>query len=223
MNVLTVSGLRKRFISHLRPGPARWVLDEVDVNVPRGSCVVVTGPSGSGKSSLLRCVYRTYLPDAGTVRVACNGATVDLASASDRRVLAARRDIVGMATQFLAVTPRVSARDLVAAEGVGGDEAGEWLRRLGLAEELVDATPAGFSGGERQMLNLAIAMARPRPLLLLDEVTASLDPARRRLAIAALAERKRQGTSMLAVFHDVPSRTGLVDQVVQMSEGKVVA
>jgi alpha-D-ribose 1-methylphosphonate 5-triphosphate synthase subunit PhnL len=231
--VLHVEGLRKRFVSHLRGGAVRTVLDGVDLTVPSGACVVVTGPSGSGKSSLLRCVHRTYRPDAGRVVVSWAGDETELGSASDRDVLRARREVIGFATQTLSVTPRVSAVDLVAGAGPVGPTDAAWpdareaardqLRGLGLADDVLDAPPATFSGGERQMVNLAIALARPRPLLLLDEVTASLDHGRRRLAIAAIAARKAAGTTLLAVFHDLPDHPDLVDEVVQMRDGRVVA
>ncbi len=235
---LSVRGLVKTFVSHLRGGERRCVLDGVELDVPAGACVVVTGPSGSGKSSLLRCVYGTYLPDSGSVRVRWReqGVTkeVDVAGAAERAVLALRRDVIGLATQFLSVTPRVAAVDLVAqavapraSEGNGlhaaREMAAERLRSLGLPRELISAPPATFSGGERQMLNLALALAKARPLILLDEVTASLDPQRRRIALEAIRARKQAGTTLLAVFHDVPELPGLVDEVVRMENGKVVA
>lgn len=236
---LRVRDLRKTFVSHLLGGAARRVLDDVDLDVHAGGCVVVTGPSGSGKSSLLRCIYRTYLPDQGSVDVRWPTTArpfeveVDLATADDRTVLAARRHVVALATQFLSVTPRIAAVDLVAQEIGTGDpssgryaidraDAAERLQRLGLSAELIEAPPATFSGGERQMVNLAIALARPRPLILLDEVTASLDPQRRRLALGAIVEHKQAGATVLAVFHDVPDVRGLVDAVVRMEAGTVV-
>jgi alpha-D-ribose 1-methylphosphonate 5-triphosphate synthase subunit PhnL len=217
---LEIDDLRKRFVRHLRGGRVLDVLRGASLTVADGECVVLTGPSGSGKSSLLRCVYRTYRPDGG--RALLPGGP-DLANADDRTVLRARRARIAMATQFLEVTPRIGAADLVAAHGVERDEAVERLRALGLGPELVDAPPATFSGGERQIVNLAIALARPGSLLLLDEVTASLDRRRREAALRALVERKRAGTAMLAVFHDLPETPGLVDRVVQMRDGRVVS
>ncbi len=73
------------------------------------------------------------------------------------------------------------------------------------------------------MLNLALALARRRPLLLLDEVTASLDRRRKATAYAALLERKREGVTMLAVAHEIPDVPELVDRVVMLRDGRVAA
>lgn len=223
MNALAIHGLRKRFVRHLQDARELSVLEGVDLEVQAGTCTVLRGASGSGKSSLLRCVYRTYRPDAGSIVLRCDDERIDLATADDRAVLSARRRHVGMATQFLQITPRVGAVDLVAQEGLERDGAAELLRSLGLAEELLEIAPATFSGGERQIVNLAITLARPRPVLLLDEVTASLDPARRALALRALGERRDAGGTLLAVFHDPPDHPGLVDRVLEMRGGRLVS
>jgi alpha-D-ribose 1-methylphosphonate 5-triphosphate synthase subunit PhnL len=128
-----------------------------------------------------------------------------------------------MATQFLQVAPRVGAAELVELEGVPAAAARDVLGRLGLPAELHDVPPATFSGGQRQVVNLALALARPRPLLLVDEVTAALDPARRATAHAELLARKLDGAAILAVVHDLPEARGLVDRVLTMREGRLAA
>lgn len=223
MSALVVRGLTKTFRSHLRGGAESVVLRDLDLDLPEGSCTAVTGPSGSGKSSILRCIYRTYLPDTGSIRLHVGGGVVDLAAADDRTVLTTRRERLGLVTQFLHVIPRRSAVDLVAAEGVDRGEAAERLRRLGLADDRLESPPATFSGGERQMVGVAIALARPRPVLLLDEPTASLDPARRDRALQEVLRRKRAGATLLAVFHEVPALPGLVDRVLTLRDGRLVA
>jgi alpha-D-ribose 1-methylphosphonate 5-triphosphate synthase subunit PhnL len=219
--LLSIRGLKKTYVQHLHGGRRMAVLRGVDLELEAGTCTVVRGPSGSGKTSLLRCIYRSALCDEGSIALRGAAGSVDMAAASDREVLRARAALVGMATQFLSVVPRVSALDLVIGKGLAHDDAVNLLERLGLPRELHGIAPATFSGGQRQMLNLALALAQPRPLLLLDEVTASLDHERRRRAFRALLERKHAGTALLAVFHDVPDEQGLVDRVVVMEEGKV--
>lgn len=220
---LSVSRLRKGFVRHLVDGRTREVLQGIDLDVAPGSCVAVTGASGSGKSSLLRCVYRTYLADSGSILVDAGAGPVDVVRLSDRGVIDLRATTMGLVTQFLWVTPRVGAADLVSHAGVPRGEAVALLTDLGLAPELVDMPPASFSGGERQLVNLGIGLACPRPLLLLDEATASLDPARRERVLELLLARKRAGTTILAVFHDVPATPGLVDRVVRLTDGRISA
>ncbi len=223
MSELCIRELYKSFAQYQRGGQRLDVLRGLDLDLAPGSFTVVNGPSGSGKSSLLRCIYRTYLPDSGSVTLRLADQSLDLAAAPERDVLAARRDCIGMATQFLQAVPRLSALELVAGEGLSEDEAAVLLLSLGLDPSLLSLPPATFSGGERQMVNLAIALARPRPLLLLDEVTASLDAKRAGLALQALRALKRGGTTMLAVFHTIPRLPGLVDRVVELRDGRVAA
>ncbi|MGP6155992.1 MAG: ATP-binding cassette domain-containing protein [Vulcanimicrobiaceae bacterium] len=221
--LLSIRGLCKSYTQHLHGGRSLTVLRGAELELESGTCTVVRGPSGSGKSSLLRCVYRSALADSGEIRLRALGRELDLVAASEREIIDARRTLVAMATQFLRVVPRVSALSLVEACGLERAEACALLESLGLETELHELAPATFSGGQRQMLNLALTLARPRPLLLLDEATASLDPERRRVALASLLERKRAGTALLAIFHDLPELPGLVDRVVRLREGRLVA
>jgi alpha-D-ribose 1-methylphosphonate 5-triphosphate synthase subunit PhnL len=221
--MLEVGDLRKTFVGHLLDGRRIEVLRGVDLSVAAGQFVAVRGASGSGKSTLLRCVHRSAIADRGRIEVGPAAGRVDMVAASDREVLAARRTLLAMATQFLQVVPRVAAADLVELEGVSRAAAADLLGRLGLPAELHDVPPATFSGGQRQIVNLALALATPRPLLLLDEVTAALDPSRRATVLAELLARKRDGVAVLAVFHDVPETTGLVDRVLTMRDGRLAA
>lgn len=253
--MLRVTELTKTFTDHLRPDPhPRTVLDGASLTVPAGTCIAVTGASGSGKSSLLRCIYGTYAADSGHALIdvtPCSSPgtespgdrrVVDVVEADPRAVVALRRDHMGMITQFLSVPPRVAAVDLVADAATAhspmphqpephpeqaetgpdrNEPAHELLSRLGLARELHQHPPATFSGGERQLVNIAIALARPRALLLVDEATASLDPHRRGAVLDALAGRKRAGAAVLAIFHDVPDTPDLVDQVCHLRGGRI--
>ncbi|HEX4211703.1 MAG TPA: ATP-binding cassette domain-containing protein [Candidatus Dormibacteraeota bacterium] len=219
---LEIRELRKSFTQHAL-GRRIDVLEGVSLSVAPGECVVLSGPSGSGKTTLLRCVYGQALPDAGSIRIEAGGEEREMVGAGPSTVLAARRRLVGLATQFLDVVPRVPALELLRQRGQERAAAGRLLSRLGLAEELHDMPPATFSGGQRQIVNLALALSSRRPLLLLDEVTASLDPARRRAALELIQERKQEGVAMLAVFHDVPTQSGLVDRVLTVRQGQLVA
>ncbi|MBA2451334.1 MAG: ATP-binding cassette domain-containing protein, partial [Chloroflexi bacterium] len=178
--LLSIRGLTKRFTLHILGGKVVVAFRDVDLDVPVGGFIGLAGTSGSGKSSLLKCIYRTYLASEGAARyVGDDGETVDLARADDRAVLRLRRREIGYVAQFLRASPRVPALDVIAGPradgGVGLEqaraEARELLDRLRLPRELWDSYPILFSGGEQQRVNVARALiTRPR-LLLLDEPT----------------------------------------------------
>lgn len=222
MNILTIRGLSKTFTSHLRHDRTIEVLRGVDLELEQGTCTALTGASGSGKTSLLRCVWRTYQPTAGTITLRAPGCELDLASADDEAVLGARRSAMSSVTQFLDVIPRIAAVDLVASRGVSDDTARHLLRRVGLPIELADLPPATFSGGQKQLVNIAMGLAAPGRLLLLDEITASLDHARRSDVRAVLRQHKDAGLTMLAVVHDRDALGTLVDRVIELRDGKIL-
>ena len=215
---LEMHGVAKRFTLHHQHGAELSVLQHVDLSVRLGECVVLDGPSGMGKSTLLKLAYANYRASAGRITVQDGGQALDLASASARELLRMRRDTVGYVSQFLRVIPRVSALDVVAeplAEDGGPDpraaaaaqegareQAREWLLRLRIPERLWQLPPATFSGGEQQRVNIARNLIKPRPLLLLDEPTASLDAANTATVIELIREAVARGAAVLGIFHD---------------------
>lgn len=208
---LDMRGVAKRFTLHHQHGAELAVLRDVDLAVRPGECVVLDGPSGMGKSTLLKLAYANYRASAGRITVQDgSGHSLDLASASARELLRMRRDTVGYVSQFLRVIPRVGALDVVAeplAEDGGGAEAAreqarEWLQRLHIPERLWQLPPATFSGGEQQRVNIARNLIKPRPLLLLDEPTASLDAANTATVIELIREAVARGAAVLGIFHD---------------------
>jgi alpha-D-ribose 1-methylphosphonate 5-triphosphate synthase subunit PhnL len=150
---------------------------------------------------------------------------VDLAAAPEPEILRLRRDAIGYVSQFFQAIPRLTAVTVVAEplleRGVDAGEARRraraMLERLDIPASLWDGYPSTFSGGERQRVNLARALVATRALLLLDEPVASLDPARRARVLQLLAELKRDGAALIAVFHDV-ERPALVDRTLTLHE-----
>jgi alpha-D-ribose 1-methylphosphonate 5-triphosphate synthase subunit PhnL len=209
--MLEVRGLGKDFTVHSRGGAALPGFSGVSFAVEAGSLLAITGPSGIGKSSLLKCVYRTYIPSAGSVLYRTkDGRAVDLASAGDWEILDLRRDEIGYVSQFFRVMPRLSALDILteplAVRGKGAgearDRAEDLLSRAGLGKALWDMYPATFSGGEKQRLNILRALITGPRLLLLDEPTASLDRGCKEKIMEMILALKAEGTAMVAVFHD---------------------
>lgn len=212
--MLDVNGLAKTFTLHLKGGVTLPVFADAEFTVGRGQCLVLDGPSGSGKSSLLRCVYGNYRPQHGIIRVRHDGGWVDLVGAEPRTILGVRQRTMGFVSQFLRVIPRISALDLVSepllARGVAPAEADERARallaRLNLPQALWSLPPATFSGGEQQRINIARSFIADYDILLLDEPTASLDAANRRVVIGLIHAALARGAALLGIFHDTEVR-----------------
>jgi alpha-D-ribose 1-methylphosphonate 5-triphosphate synthase subunit PhnL len=223
---LAVRGLIKTFTLHLQGGVELPVLRGVDVSVAPGECVVLGDPSGAGKSTLLRAVYGNYRVQAGEILVRHGEHVVDVARAAPRTILDLRRRTIGYVSQFLRVIPRVPTLELVIeplrALGVPRDDAEArgraLLRRLGIPEGLWGLPPVTFSGGEKQRVNVARGMAADRPILLLDEPTASLDADSRAAVVALIAQARDRGTAIVGTFHDADARATLATRVVRLHE-----
>jgi len=226
---LKVENLSKSFTAHMLGGTRLRAIEDVSFAVARGEFLGVVGKSGSGKSSLLRCVYRRYLPTAGRILYDSSDGPVDLAVAGDRIVLSLREAEIGYVSQFLRAIPRTPARDVVAeplvGRGLGATEAREraavLMGSLGLPDMLQDSYPATMSGGEQQRVNLARALVARPNLLLLDEPTSALDPETRTLAVDAILRLKEGGTTMVGIFHDAETLEALADRVLVLERGRV--
>lgn len=229
--MIRTEALSKSFTLHLRDGVRLPVLRDIDFEVAAGNCFVLTGPSGVGKSSLLRCLYGNYLADGGHIRVRHDGDLVDLVTADPWQILALRERTIGYVSQFLRVIPRVSTLELVmeplTAFGVDADEArgraGDLLHRLNIEERLWAIPPATFSGGEQQRVNVARSLVAPYPILLLDEPTASLDAENRDVVVALIHEACSAGTAVVGIFHDGLVREAVASHELDLSLGKEAA
>ncbi|MCC5668872.1 phosphonate C-P lyase system protein PhnL [Nostoc sp. CHAB 5784] len=208
--ILRTEGLSKSFILHEQQKHIPSA-QNVSLEVKAGKLTALTGASGTGKSSFLKCIYRTYLPTEGAIYYHTDdGEWLDLAKASEREILELRRAEISFVTQFLHCLPRQSTVDVVAKPlldlGIerieAKDQAKELLSQIKLPERLWEISPATFSGGEKQRVNLARAMILHPRLLLLDEPTASLDPVSIPRVIEMVRSVKKAGTGILAIFHD---------------------
>jgi alpha-D-ribose 1-methylphosphonate 5-triphosphate synthase subunit PhnL len=225
MPILNVEHYSKHFtIHHLnRHIP---VFHNLNFTLEAGQFLLISGPNGVGKSTLLRCLYRSYLPTAGRAIYHSSYGPIDLASAADIDIALLRREEIGFVTQFLRPRPRVNALELVAEPLLGRAadydtaiaQAAQLLETLGLKPELWSAYPTTFSGGEQQKVNLARALIRPRRLMLLDEPNASLDAATRIALAERLVELKQQGVAMIAILHQPEYMAELIDTTLYLAE-----
>jgi len=228
--VLQVEGYGKLFQIHeqnkLIPSS-----HNVSFTVRAGEMTALIGPTGAGKSSVLKGIYRSYLPSTGRIlyRTAL-GHELDLVLASEHQILELRRHEISFVTQFLHCLPRQATLDVVAQPlfsiGTAREEArqraAELLSAMKLPERLWSVSPATFSGGERQRVNLARGFITKPRLLLLDEPTASLDPATAECVIGIIERLKTEGTAMLAIFHHPETTRRLADQVVELASPPAV-
>jgi alpha-D-ribose 1-methylphosphonate 5-triphosphate synthase subunit PhnL len=223
--MLRTDALAKSFTLHLQGGVRIPVLSGVGLELHAGECVVLSGPSGVGKSTLMRSLYGNYRAEVGRILVRHRGEMVDLAVADPRTILAVRHETLGYVSQFLRVVPRVAAVDVVAEVPIGRGAlpadarrlATNLLLRLNIPRRLHGLPPATFSGGEQQRVNLARGFIGEHPVLLLDEPTASLDAANRAVVVAMINEAKARGSAIIAICHDAEVRAAIADRLFELT------
>jgi len=217
--ILSVRELGKGFYIHDRAKHVPAAMG-ISFDLKPGQLAALVGPSGAGKSSLLKTIYRTYVPSSGQVLYrTATGETVDLVTAPETEITALRRAEIGFVTQFLHCLPRLSTLDVVArpllqqgvARAAAHEKAARMLAALAIPEQLWDTTPATFSGGERQRVNIARSFTQGGRLMLLDEPTASLDSAARENVCAMIEAAKAEGAAMVGIFHDMAIVERLAD------------
>lgn len=218
--VLEVQRLKKDFHMHLIDGRLIEPFSNISFNVLRSKLFIISGKSGAGKTTILKCIYRTYITTSGAIWYdSWLFGRVNIALATEDVVMRLRERELGYCSQFLKVLPRVSAIDVTAEplirSGMGREEAQgharKWLKRLGIEESRWQASPITFSGGEQQRLNLARAFIAAPRLLLLDEPTASLDAKSKAIVLEMIAEAKAVGVTIVTVSHDTAALLPLAD------------
>jgi len=232
--MLHVQSLSKHFTLHLRGGLELPVLKGVSLQVNAGECVALLGASGQGKSTLMKCLYGSYGADSGAIWLEAQAGRVDIAQATPQQMLTLRRRDIAYVSQFLRAVPRVPALDVVAerwlqarpalapnldadeAQQQARDEARALFHRLNLPSSLWELPPATFSGGEQQRVNIARGFIEPARLLLLDEPTASLDAANRRVVIELIREAREAGVAVVGIFHDEEVRDAVASRCVSI-------
>jgi ABC-type lipoprotein export system ATPase subunit len=197
-------------------------LHEVSMEVARGEWLTITGPSGSGKTTLLNVIGSLEVPDAGRVLVDSEPVPVPA------RAVAFRREVVGFVFQDSFLLPYLSAQSNVETALLSGgmhraarqQRSLELLAEVGLTDRAAHI-PAELSGGQKQGVALARALANDPRLLLADEPTGSLDSVSSERALDMLgAVRERRGTTLIVVSHD-PAVAARADRVVHLVDGRI--
>ena len=196
------------------------VLSDVSLDVPEGELLVVIGPSGSGKSSLLRCINRLNDIDAGAIHL-------DGGSIYDLPVTELRRK-VGMMFQKTAafegsVADNISFGARLQGETLARAEVLALMAQVSLEAELADKPASDLSGGQEQRLAIARALALNPSLLLLDEPTSSLDPiATGRVEDSLLQLRQQNDLTMIWVSHSIEQARRIGSRVLLLDGGRII-
>ena len=215
--LLQVEHLHKAYGDHV-------VLDDISLEVERGEVIVIIGPSGCGKSTFLRCLNALEPIQGGKVSVA--GKSVD----GSERDLVELRQKVGMVFQSYDLFPHMTVLDNITlapmkARGVAREaaeaQARALLERVGLAER-AESYPRQLSGGQKQRVAIARALAMEPEILLLDEVTAALDPEMVREVLDVILDLAREGKTMLIVTHEMQFARAVADRVLFFDGGEIV-
>jgi polar amino acid transport system ATP-binding protein len=213
---LEITGLRKAFGSNV-------VLAGFDLQVAHGECVVLIGASGSGKSTVLRCVNLLETVDDGVIRLGGDDIT-------DPRVDPDRvRSRMGIVFQAYNLFPHLSVLDNITLAPVrvhkvdratARRRAMEMLERVGLADR-AGARPEELSGGQQQRVAIARALVNSPELMLLDEVTSALDPELVGEVLDLLVSLKGDGMTMVLATHEMAFAKQVADRVCFLHGGRI--
>lgn len=230
MEILKICGLAKNFFLH-NVNKEIKSCQNINFSLEKGEFIGIVGLSGAGKSTILKCINRTYLTTKGEIIYNSEAfGEVNMINASEREILYLRKYEIGYVSQFLNVMPRTTAKEHVmnalfeigVTDTKAEEKAIQMLSYFKLPEELWDIYPNTFSGGERLRLNLAHTMVKKPRLMLLDEPTASLDNKTKMLVKEMLKKLKTKETSMIGIFHDLEFMDGVCDRVYNISEGAFI-
>jgi polar amino acid transport system ATP-binding protein len=216
--ILKTENLRKSYEN------GQPVLKDISFTLEKGEVVVVVGPSGCGKSTFLRCLNMLEPIDSGTIQF--KGRIIDR---SKRDVYEIRQKI-GMVFQSYDLFPhktilgnillaplKVQKRDKKEVE----KEAEQLLARVGLLDKK-DSYPRQLSGGQKQRVAIVRALIMHPEILLLDEITAALDPEMVREVLQVVLELAKEGMTMVIVTHEMEFARAVADRVLFMDQGVVV-
>jgi ABC-type polar amino acid transport system ATPase subunit len=207
----------------------RLVLAGVTCDVRRGELAAIMGPSGSGKTTILRAIAGLETFQAG--RIAVDGVTLEGGAPPPAATLHELRRKVGMVFQFHCLFEHLTALQNICLAPVhahrvdpraANARAHELLRTFGV-DHRADALPRQLSGGEAQRVAIARALAVDPPLLLMDEPTASLDPARRAELGGLLQELLRQQRTLVISTHDEDFAREFATRIIRLNDGVISA
>ncbi len=218
--MIDVQGLSKRF------GDTA-VLNGIDLTINDGERIVVIGPSGTGKSTLLRCLNFLDMPESGRLRI--GDLELDVAKAGKADILAVRRRTAFVFQNYALFANKTARENITEALIVvqkrsridAEARADEILRETGLADK-ADVYPAALSGGQQQRVGIGRAMALDTELMLFDEPTSALDPEWVGEVLDLMRRVAERRQTMLIVTHEMQFAREIADRVIFMEGGRIV-
>ncbi|MBQ0813744.1 MAG: amino acid ABC transporter ATP-binding protein [Marinobacter sp.] len=203
------------------------VLDGIDLTIEKGEIVVIIGPSGTGKSTLLRCINFLEQPTAGTMTV--GDLTVDVNRASRADILAMRRQTAFVFQNYALFANKTALQNIAERLLVvdkwpkekAHQRAREILEQIGLADK-ADAYPASMSGGQQQRVGIGRAMAAGAEVILFDEPTSSLDPEWVEEVLGLMKQLASEHQTMMVVTHEMSFARDVADRVIFIDGGRIV-
>lgn len=203
----------------------KQILKDVSLSINKGELKLLIGPSGGGKSTLLKCINHLVRPDSGALIL--DGTAVNLTS---KRELSQYRQKVGMIFQEFNLFDHMTALDNVAialrkVKKIGKAEAREIARKeldvVGLADR-GHLYPAELSGGQKQRVSIARALAMQPQVLLLDEPTSALDPELISEVLTVISKLAQEGMTMIMATHQIGFARALASEVYFMEHGEII-
>lgn len=218
--MLEIRNLSKRFGN-------QQVLDKINLKIEKGKVFAVIGPSGTGKSTLLRCINVLERPEKGMIRLENQTFDFENLSKSDIQMLRTHTSMVFQNSNLYRnktaleniTTPLILVKKMAKeeAEKIGL----ELLKKVGVLEKK-DAYPETLSGGEKQRVGIARALAVNPDIILFDEPTSALDPELVSGVLDVIKELAKQHTTMLIVTHEMKFAKNVADEVIFMENGHIV-
>jgi len=221
--MIELSHIEKRF------GDA-VILKDISIRIPEGSVTALVGPSGGGKSTLLRCINLLEIPTSGMIRLGEEKLSFALGQKTGWQAIQKIRRQTGMVFQNFQLFPHQTAIENV-MEGLvtvlrwpkekARERAMELLTKVGMAHK-ADAWPSTLSGGQQQRVAIARALAPSPRVLLCDEPTSALDPELSAEVVDVLGRLATEGTTMVMATHDLRLASKIANDVVFLEAGSVV-
>lgn len=217
---IVIKNLKKRFKEN-------QVLNGIDISIKKGDVIGVIGPSGTGKSTLLRCINRLEIPEEGTIEL--NGKELNLSRLNKKELLDLRRS-TGMVFQRFNLFEKKTALEnvmegLIVVQKKSKEEAREIaieeLKRVGLLDK-ANHYPKYLSGGQQQRVAIARTLAMKPEIILLDEPTSALDPELVGEVLEVIKKIASEGYTMILVSHEMNFIKKVSSRVIFLDKGRIV-